>query len=131
MSGAKLIDFMMNFIKNPCFIIIFGIIFNSLPSQILFQSIHHLNTIKWYHHTWSCTTRYINHLICLQSYLNFNHLSDKWKIKMYSRFRIFILLLYCIILYYIIIILLLYYILLVKLLLFYIFQYVPHELCEM
>ena len=49
LSTAKLIDFMVYFIKYPCLIVLNGVVFYGGIDQFFFQSIDHFNLacVKW------------------------------------------------------------------------------------
>ena len=56
MTRTELIDFMMDFTKNPSLIIIYCVILDSLMSKLFFESINNLYFIEIKDNTATCST---------------------------------------------------------------------------
>ena len=82
MTRTELIDFMMDFTKNPSLIISNCVIFDSLMSKLFFEPINNLYFIEIKDNTATCSTWDISDLIGLKGDLNLMEFGNKWDHKM-------------------------------------------------
>jgi hypothetical protein len=78
MLGTELINFVMQFIGDPKFFIVFSIVFYSVEYILFFEFVHHLYLIEVNHCSIGSATRDISHHICLNTDTHFNELLEKW-----------------------------------------------------
>lgn len=77
MTGAELVDFMVDFAENPSLIVSDCIVFNGLVGQLLFESIDDFNFFKIEDDTWAGTTGDVFDLIGLEGDLDGEVLGDE------------------------------------------------------
>lgn len=65
MFAAELVDFVMNLVENPNFVIIDSVVLDGLLSKVLPQSIDDFDLLKHHIHTTTSTTGHIIHLVSL------------------------------------------------------------------
>jgi hypothetical protein len=68
--GAELVNFMMNFIKDPGLVVVDGVILDCLIGVLFPESVDHFNLVKSNEDSSLGTTRHIVNLIGLYSHLN-------------------------------------------------------------
>jgi len=68
--GAKLVNLMVNFVKDPCLIVVDGIVLYGLINCFFSQSVDNFNLVELNHDSTFGSTRYIVDLICLYRDLN-------------------------------------------------------------
>lgn len=84
--GTKLIDFMMDFIKYPCLIVMDCVILDSLISEFFLQSIDYFYFIKIKDKSSTGSTRNVSDLISLNSVLHLMQFSNDRHFPMKTRF---------------------------------------------
>jgi hypothetical protein len=83
-ARAKLINFMVNFTKNPSLVISYSVVFNGLVSEVFFKPIYDLYSLKVKDNTTASATWNVTDFISLQSDLNLMELGNEGHHKMKS-----------------------------------------------
>lgn len=84
--AAELVDFMMNLIENPNFVIVDSVVLDCLLSQIFAKSVDHLNLLEYHVDTTGSTTGYIVDFVSLQGHLDHLISGEDWHHCVPARF---------------------------------------------
>ena len=71
MSGAKLVDFVLHFVKNSCFVILGAIVLDSLSNMTLGQTVHDLDSTEVNNDASGCAARDVFDFVGLDRDFNF------------------------------------------------------------
>lgn len=85
MLTAELVDFMVDFVINPDFVIVRSIVLDSIIGKIFGQLVNNLNSLELYQNSTTGTTWDVFHHIGLNGHLSALYGGDKWNHEMETR----------------------------------------------